>query len=91
MLARLSGPTRLVAYVLHDGMGIGFGGRPCYHIYNGQPHTGELSMTFKEKVAQVVQELEPRLEDLAEGHAELLEVDAERGCVTLKLIGGRLN
>ena len=48
-------------------------------------------MTFREKVAQVVQELEPRLEDLAEGHAELMETDQEKGIVTLKLIGGRLN
>ncbi len=35
-------------------------------------------MTFKEKVAQAVVELEPRLEDLAEGHAELMEVDEEK-------------
>ncbi len=48
-------------------------------------------MTFKERVAQAVQELEPRLEELAEGHTELLEVDEEKGIVTLKLIGGRLN
>ncbi len=48
-------------------------------------------MTFKERVAEAVQELEPRLEDLAEGHAELMEVDEEKGIVTLKLIGGRLH
>ena len=48
-------------------------------------------MTFREKIAQAVQELEPRLEDLAEGHAELMETDEEKGVVTLKLIGGRLN
>ena len=48
-------------------------------------------MTFKEKVAQAVVELEPRLEDLAEGHAELMEVDEEKGVVTLRLIGGRLH
>jgi hypothetical protein len=48
-------------------------------------------MTFRERVAQAVQELEPRLEDLAEGHAELMEVDEERRVVTLKLIGGRLH
>lgn len=50
-----------------------------------------LRMTLEEKVAQALQELEPRLEELAEGHAELLDADAERGRVTLKLIGGRLN
>jgi hypothetical protein len=48
-------------------------------------------MTFKEKVAQAVQELEPRLEDLVEGHAELMEVDEEKRIVTLRLIGGRLH
>jgi len=48
-------------------------------------------MTLKEKVAQAVQELEPKLEDLAEGHVELMEVDEEKQIVTLKLIGGRLH
>jgi hypothetical protein len=48
-------------------------------------------MTFREKVAQAVVELEPRLEDVAEGHAELMEVDEDKRVVTLKLIGGRLH
>jgi hypothetical protein len=48
-------------------------------------------MTFKEKVAQAVRDLEPRLEDLAEGHAELMEVDEEKLIVTLRLIGGRMH
>jgi len=48
-------------------------------------------MTFREKVAVVIHELEPRLEDLAQGHAELMDVDEEKGAVTLKLIGGRLH
>jgi len=48
-------------------------------------------MTFREKVERAVHELEPRLEHLAEGHGELMEVDEERRIVTLKLIGGRLN
>ncbi len=48
-------------------------------------------MTFEEKVTRTLLELEPRLEELAEGYAELMEVDPERGRVTLKLIGGRLN
>jgi Fe-S cluster biogenesis protein NfuA len=48
-------------------------------------------MTFREKVAQAVQELEPKLEELTQGHVELLNVDEEKGSVTLKLIGGRLN
>jgi hypothetical protein len=48
-------------------------------------------VTLEEKVAEALKELEPRLEELAEGHAELLEADPEHGRVTLKLIGGRLN
>ena len=48
-------------------------------------------MTLEQRVAWAVKELEPKLEELAEGYAELLEVDPERGRVTLKLIGGRLN
>ncbi len=48
-------------------------------------------MTFEEKVARAVREIESQLEDLAEGHAELMEVDEARGVVTLKLIGGRLH
>jgi len=48
-------------------------------------------VTLEEKIVQALHELEPRLEELAEGYAELLETDAERGRVTLKLIGGRLN
>ncbi len=47
-------------------------------------------MTLESKVVKALAELEPRLEELAEGYAELLELDAERGRVTLKLIGGRL-
>ncbi|MCG6536670.1 MAG: hypothetical protein L7F78_18675 [Syntrophales bacterium LBB04] len=48
-------------------------------------------MTFREKVSDAVREIEPVLEQLTEGHVELLEVDEEKGIVTLKLLGGRLN
>ncbi len=47
-------------------------------------------MTLEEKVVQALHELEPKLEELAEGYAELLEADPKLGSVTLKLIGGRL-
>jgi hypothetical protein len=60
-------------------------------LWYAQWHRGEAPVTFKEQVAQAVLELEPRLEDLAEGHAELLEIDEEKRIVTLKLIGGRLH
>ncbi len=48
-------------------------------------------MNFKEEVAQAVKALETRLEELADGHAELMEVDEASRVVTLKLIGGRLH
>ncbi len=48
-------------------------------------------MTFRERVEQAVRELEPKLENLAQGHAEVLEIDEAKGIVTLKLIGGRLH
>jgi hypothetical protein len=50
-----------------------------------------VEVTFEDRVTRALQELEPRLEELAEGHAELMEADEEKGAVTLKLIGGRLN
>ncbi len=52
---------------------------------------GEVEMTFRERVEQTVRDLEPKLEDLAQGHVELLEIDEAKGLVTLKLIGGRLH
>ena len=69
---------------------MGFNGRHGV-LYYGYKYSKGLTMTFREKVAQAVVELEPRLEDLAEGHAELMEVDEEKGVVTLRLIGGRLH
>ena len=48
-------------------------------------------MTLGQNVVEALKELEPKLEELAQGYAELLEADPEQGRVTLKLIGGRLN
>jgi len=42
------------------------------------------------RVEEAVRRLQPRLEDLAEGHVELMEVDEKRGVVKLKLVGGRV-
>ncbi len=47
-------------------------------------------MTFREQVQEAVERINPRLEDLAEGHVELLDADEGRGAVKVKLIGGRL-
>ena len=60
-------------------------------FYIMDKYAKELPMTLREKVAQAVVELEPRLEDLVEGHVELMEVDEEKRIVTLKWIGGRLH
>jgi hypothetical protein len=48
-------------------------------------------LTLEQKVVEALKELEPKLEELAQGYAELLEADQEHCRVTLKLIGGRLN
>lgn len=47
-------------------------------------------MELRERVKEVVERLKPRLEELAEGHVQLIEVDEGRGMVRVKLIGGRL-
>jgi len=60
-------------------------------VYYDHSDREGLAVTLEEKVHNGLKELEPRLEELAEGHAELLEADPEHGRVTLKLIGGRLN
>ncbi len=46
---------------------------------------------FYENVKKVLEELRPELERLADGYAELLEVDEEKMRVKVKLIGGRLH
>ncbi len=47
-------------------------------------------MDFEEKVRRVLEEMRPKLEELADGYVELVDADPSRGEVTLRLIGGRL-
>jgi len=47
-------------------------------------------MGFKERIGKIIEELKPKLEELADGYVELLEADPSTGRVTLKLVGGRL-
>ncbi len=47
-------------------------------------------MEFAEEVKRVLEELRPKLEELADGYVELVDVNPSEGEVTLKLIGGRL-
>ncbi len=47
-------------------------------------------MKLEKRVEEVLERLKPRLEELAEGHVKMIEVDEGRGTVRVKLIGGRL-
>ena len=46
--------------------------------------------TFYEKVKEVLEELKPRLDELADGYAELIDADEKEKRVRVKLIGGKL-
>jgi Fe-S cluster biogenesis protein NfuA len=48
-------------------------------------------MNLNEKVKDALEELKPRLDELADGYAELVEADEAKGVVKLSLIGGRLH
>jgi len=48
-------------------------------------------MTLKERIEQIVADLNPRLEDLADGYVEVLDIDEAGKAVTLKSFGGRLH
>jgi Fe-S cluster biogenesis protein NfuA len=49
------------------------------------------AMTLKERIEQIVADLNPRLEDLADGYVEVLDIDEAGKAVTLKSFGGRLH
>jgi Fe-S cluster biogenesis protein NfuA len=46
--------------------------------------------SFYEKVKEVLEELKPRLDELADGYAELIDADEKEKRVRVKLIGGKL-
>jgi hypothetical protein len=47
--------------------------------------------SLTERVGETLDNLKPRLEDVAEGYAELVEVDEGLGIVKVRLIDGRLH
>ncbi len=48
-------------------------------------------MMLKEKIERTLATINPRLEELAEGYVELMELDEERGVLVIKSFGGRLH
>jgi Fe-S cluster biogenesis protein NfuA len=51
----------------------------------------ESSMELKERIEEVIERLNPRLEKLAEGYVQLISVDEKTGTATLRTFGGRLH
>lgn len=45
---------------------------------------------MKKRVEEILEKLKPRLEELAEGYVELVELNKGLNSIKLKLIGGRL-
>jgi len=45
---------------------------------------------IKKELADALEELKPKLDELAEGYGELIDVNEEKGTVFVKLIGGKL-
>lgn len=43
-----------------------------------------------DEIKNSLEEFKPKLEELAEGYAEFLDMDKEKGIVKVKLIGGKL-
>jgi Fe-S cluster biogenesis protein NfuA len=48
-------------------------------------------MTLRERIDETVKEINPRLEELAEGEIEVVDLDETRGILTVKLLGGTLH
>jgi hypothetical protein len=48
-------------------------------------------MTLKEKIEGVLATINPRLEELAEGYVELVEVDEITKVLVVRSFGGRLH
>jgi hypothetical protein len=50
-----------------------------------------MNNSFHDKVKDVICRLNPRLEELADGCVELVDVDEERRIVRIRLFGGRIH
>lgn len=47
-------------------------------------------MDLTVKVKEAIERINPKLEELAEGHVELRNVDPQAGRVVIRLIGGKV-
>jgi len=48
-------------------------------------------MTLKENIERALATINPRLEELADGYVELMELDEARKVLVVKSFGGRLH
>ncbi len=48
-------------------------------------------MALKEKIERALAAINPRLEELADGYVELMELDEAQGALVIKSFGGRLH
>ena len=48
-------------------------------------------MALRERTEEVVRRINPKLEELAEGYVEFMDLDEATGVLTIKLFGGRLH
>ncbi|MBP6941340.1 MAG: hypothetical protein KBB65_06170 [Syntrophorhabdaceae bacterium] len=48
-------------------------------------------MELRQRVEEEIDHLNPRLEELADGEAEVISVDEKTGTVTLRILGGRIH
>jgi len=47
-------------------------------------------MDVGDEIRDALEELKPKLDELAEGYGELIDLDREKGIVYIRLIGGKL-
>ncbi len=47
-------------------------------------------MDKRRELEKALEELRPKLDEIAEGYAELIDMDEEKGVVKIRLIGGKL-
>ncbi len=48
-------------------------------------------MTLRDRIDEMVKRINPKLEELAEGEIEVVDLDEAQGILTVKLLGGRLH
>jgi Fe-S cluster biogenesis protein NfuA len=48
-------------------------------------------MTLRERTKELIERLNPKLEELAEGSVEFMDLDETTGVLTIRSFGGRLH